>query len=117
MRLTKALKGCRAGEVHPTQFQPGDECPAELQHAAKELGILEAEADYQKRRKAEQAEEQKQLKAAQAAEQKRLDDEAAARLVHLRTLAEQNKVDLAEADTEAKIEAALEKAGVEIPAA
>lgn len=117
MRLTKALKGCRTGEVHPTQFQPGDECPRELERAAKELRILESEAEFQKRTKAVLAEEQKQLKADQAAEQKRLDDEAALRLTQLRALANQNGVDLADADTEAKIEAALTRAGVEFAVA
>lgn len=118
MRLTKAFKGCRAGEVYPTLFQPGDECPRELEHAARELDILESEAEYQKRTRAEQAEEQKRLKAEQAELQKRLDAEAAEqRLAQLRALAEEKGVDLGDADTEAKIVAALKKADVEIPAA
>jgi hypothetical protein len=116
MRLIMALKGCRLGEVHPTQFQPGDECPKELEHAAEELGILESEAAFHKRQKAEQAEAQKRLKAEQAEEQKRLDAEAA-RLTQLRALAQQHNVDLGDADTEADIVAALHKAEVEIPAA
>ncbi|CAN7335999.1 hypothetical protein LJR090_002548 [Bosea sp. LjRoot90] len=118
MRLTRAFKGCRKGEVHPTQFQPGDECPPELEHAAEELDILETEAEFHKRQKAEIAETQKRLKAEQVEEQKRLDAEAsAARLTELRALADQHNVDLGDADTEAKIVAALKKAEVEIPAA
>lgn len=117
MRLTRAFKGCRKGDVHPTQFQPGDECPKELEHAAEELGILETDAEFQKRQKAEQAEAQKRLKAEQAEEQRRLDAEAeAARLATLRALAQQHNVELGDADTEAKIVAALKKAEVEIPA-
>lgn len=116
MRLTKPLKGCRAGEVHPTQFKAGDECPPELERAAKELGILESEAEFQKRQKTELAEEQKRLKAAKAEEQKRLDVEAA-RLAALRQAAEAGNVDISAAKTAEEIEALLTAAGVTLPQA
>ncbi len=120
MRLTKAFKGCRAGEVHPTQFKAGDECPPELEHAAKELDILESEAAFDKRQKAQHAEEQKRLKAEHAAEQKRLDAEATKaeeRIAALKKAAEAGNVDISAATTAEDIEAVLTAAGVALPQA
>lgn len=120
MRLTKAFKGCRAGEVHPTQFQPGDECPKELEHAAEELGILETAAQFEKRQKAERAEEHKRLKAERAAEQERLEAEEAKaeqRLAALKQAAEAGNVDISAATTAEEIETLLTAAGVALPQA
>lgn len=116
MRLTRAFKGCRKGEVHPTQFQPGDECPKELEHAAEELDILESEAEFQKRQKRELADEQRRLKADQAAEQRRLDAEAG-RIAALKQAAEAGNVDISAATAVEEIEATLTAAGVALPQA
>jgi hypothetical protein len=39
-KLIKAFKGVKAGDIYPTDFKPGDECPPELEAGAKELGAL-----------------------------------------------------------------------------
>jgi hypothetical protein len=36
----RAFAGVKAGEIYPTDFQPGDECPAELIEAANEAKAL-----------------------------------------------------------------------------
>jgi hypothetical protein len=41
MKLTKAIFGVAAGDVYPRTYAPGDECPAELEDAAREAGALE----------------------------------------------------------------------------
>lgn len=40
MKFIKSFKGCRKGEVFPTDFKPGEECPKELEFAAKEAGAI-----------------------------------------------------------------------------
>lgn len=44
MKFSKAFTGVKSGDVYPTEFKAGDECPAELLEAAKELGAVKAEA-------------------------------------------------------------------------
>lgn len=39
-KLTKPFQGVKEGEIYPTDFAPGDECPPELQAAAESLGAL-----------------------------------------------------------------------------
>lgn len=43
MKITKPFYGCRAGEIYPVWFQPGDECPDELLEAAQAEGAVESE--------------------------------------------------------------------------
>lgn len=40
MKLIKAIRGVKVGEIYPSNFEAGDECPEELQAAARELGAL-----------------------------------------------------------------------------
>lgn len=42
MIFSKEFFGVRDGEIYPTTFQPGDECPPELVDAAQSLEVLEA---------------------------------------------------------------------------
>lgn len=44
MKFIKPFVGARAGEIYPTEFQPGDECPPELQDAAVSVGAVESRA-------------------------------------------------------------------------
>lgn len=44
MKLTKALLGVVDGEVYPRAFAPGDDCPPELEDAARVAGALEDKA-------------------------------------------------------------------------
>ena len=41
MKFIKPFKGCKQGDIYPTQFQTGDECPEELLDAAKEVGAVD----------------------------------------------------------------------------
>lgn len=43
MKLTKPITGAANGEIYPREYAAGDECPVELEAAAKEAGALEAE--------------------------------------------------------------------------
>ncbi len=40
MKFTKPFAGVKAGEIYPTQFNAGDECPPELLEAAKAEGAV-----------------------------------------------------------------------------
>lgn len=40
-KVIKTFQGVPAGEIYPKEFVEGDECPAELEDAAKELNALE----------------------------------------------------------------------------
>ncbi|WP_257624521.1 HeH/LEM domain-containing protein [Variovorax boronicumulans] len=40
MKLTKPFKGVPDGEIYPVEYQPGDECPKELEAGALSLGAL-----------------------------------------------------------------------------
>ncbi len=39
-KLTKAFRGVPDGEIYPIQYQPGDECPPELEAGARASGAL-----------------------------------------------------------------------------
>ncbi|VVD74528.1 HeH/LEM domain-containing protein [Pandoraea commovens] len=39
-KLIKAFKGVMDGDIYPTTFEVGDECPPELEAGALELGAL-----------------------------------------------------------------------------
>ncbi|MBK1780565.1 hypothetical protein JHL22_04985 [Advenella sp. WQ 585] len=41
MKFIKPFKGCKQGDLYPTQFVEGDECPDELLDAAKEVGAVD----------------------------------------------------------------------------
>lgn len=41
MKFIKPFKGCKQGDLYPTQFAVGDECPPELEFAAKEVGAVD----------------------------------------------------------------------------
>lgn len=48
MKFTKSFYGCKAGDIYPTRFNAGDECPKELEAAAIALGAAEAEQPKRK---------------------------------------------------------------------
>jgi hypothetical protein len=39
-KFIKRFSGCKDGEIYPTEFQPDDECPPELEAAALSVGAL-----------------------------------------------------------------------------
>lgn len=39
-KFSKPFLGCRDGDVYPTQFHAGDDCPPELLLAAEASGVL-----------------------------------------------------------------------------
>jgi hypothetical protein len=43
MQLKKPFLGVPDGEIYPVQYQPGEECPAELEASATALGAFEDE--------------------------------------------------------------------------
>lgn len=43
-KFSAPFSGCRRGEIYPTAFAPGDECPDELVDAARATGVLAEEA-------------------------------------------------------------------------
>lgn len=43
MKASKAFKGVKDGDIYPTEFNPGDEIPPELEAAALELEAAEGE--------------------------------------------------------------------------
>jgi hypothetical protein len=45
MKLTKDLFGVRRGNVHPETIAAGEECPPELEDAARELGCFDGAFD------------------------------------------------------------------------
>jgi hypothetical protein len=49
-RLTKPLLGVAHGEIYPRWYQAGDECPPELEQAAREIGALDDAAPARKPR-------------------------------------------------------------------
>jgi len=40
-KFTKPFKGVPQGEIYPKEFKSGDECPSELEAAAREKDALE----------------------------------------------------------------------------
>lgn len=45
MKFSKEFRGVRAGEIYPTTFKPGDECPSELLDAAISEGAVQPSAE------------------------------------------------------------------------
>lgn len=45
MQFSKEFRGVRAGEIYPTTFKPGDQCPAELLDAAISEGAVQSAAE------------------------------------------------------------------------
>lgn len=39
-KLTKAFRGVKSGDIYPTDFAQGDDCPRELEAGAKASGAL-----------------------------------------------------------------------------
>ncbi|WP_179284205.1 hypothetical protein [Bordetella genomosp. 10] len=44
-KFTKAFRGVKKGEIYPTQFKAGDDCPPELESAAKAFGAIDDAGD------------------------------------------------------------------------
>jgi len=42
-KFAKPFRGVPNGEIYGREFAPGDDCPPELESAARELGALEAD--------------------------------------------------------------------------
>lgn len=40
MKFSKPFKGVPNGEIYPVDYAPGDECPPELEEAARGEGVL-----------------------------------------------------------------------------
>ena len=45
-KLTKSLFAVPPGEIYPRDIPAGEECPADLEHAAREAGALDERAEY-----------------------------------------------------------------------
>ena len=43
MKFIQPFKGCKQGDLYPTQFAVGDECPPELEFAAMDVGAVAAD--------------------------------------------------------------------------
>jgi hypothetical protein len=41
MKLIKAIRGVKVGDIYPSDFEAGEECPEELLAAARELDALD----------------------------------------------------------------------------
>lgn len=53
MKLNAEFQGVPNGEIYPITYAPGDECPPELEDAARSLGVLdESESEPAAARKA-----------------------------------------------------------------
>jgi len=63
-KFTKPFLGVKDGEIYPTEFAAGDECPPELEAAAIELGVL-ADAEDDADEAAEKAALHAELEAAE----------------------------------------------------
>lgn len=48
MKFIQPFKGCKQGDLYPTQFAVGDECPPELEFAAIDAGAVAAEKPTRK---------------------------------------------------------------------
>lgn len=44
-KLIKAFRGVPKGAIYPVAYEPGEECPPELEAGARELGALESAED------------------------------------------------------------------------
>lgn len=52
MKASKAFKGVKDGDIYPTEFNPGDEIPPELEAAALDLEAAEGATTAAKQTKA-----------------------------------------------------------------
>ncbi len=43
MKFTAPFYGVRSGEIYPVHFAPGEDCPPELQEAARLTGAINAQ--------------------------------------------------------------------------
>lgn len=43
MQFNREFLGCKDGDIYPTEFHPGDECPPELLDAAISMGAVDPE--------------------------------------------------------------------------
>lgn len=41
-KFTKRMMGAANGEIYPRWYEAGEDCPPELEHAAREAGALDA---------------------------------------------------------------------------
>lgn len=41
MKFTQPFRGVPNGAIYPVEYAPGDECPSELEAAARELDALD----------------------------------------------------------------------------
>lgn len=48
LKFIKPFKGCKQGDIYPTQFTEGEECPPELEDAAIDAGVVAAEKPTRK---------------------------------------------------------------------
>lgn len=48
MKFSAPFYGCKDGDIYPTHFSVGDDCPPELQDAARAVGALAAETPKRK---------------------------------------------------------------------
>ena len=56
MRIfSKPFCGCKTGEIYPTNFHVGDECPPELLEAAIACDVLEPEGEAKQKGKVKRA--------------------------------------------------------------
>lgn len=44
MKFTKAFRGAPDGVIYPVDFAVGEDCPKELEQAAREAGAIKAKA-------------------------------------------------------------------------
>lgn len=54
MKFSKPFYGVRAGEIYPVWFQPGDECPPELESAAQACDVIDVPASPKPKKGKEQ---------------------------------------------------------------
>lgn len=54
MQFNQTFLGCKAGDIYPTEFQLGEECPPELLEAAQILGAVTAPEPPKPTKKAKQ---------------------------------------------------------------
>lgn len=54
-KFSKAFRGVPAGKIYPQDYAAGDDCPPELEAAARDAGALSAASKPAKQAKAEEA--------------------------------------------------------------
>jgi len=48
-KFAKEWRAVKAQEIYPTEFAPGDDCPPDLEDAARACGVLEDQAPQKAR--------------------------------------------------------------------